>query len=232
MPKAVILAAGRGTRMQQLTDERPKPMLPLRGRPILEHLLDRLSSGGYTEALIVTGYRAELIEEHFRRYPLALTFRRQPVLNGTATAALLARDFAGRDPFLLAYADILTAPAALRGILDSLLAHPEADAAVGAIDVDDPFQGAAVYEHDGVVTRIIEKPDKGTSTTRWNSAGFYAFRHSIFDELERVPLSPRGEYELTSAVAQLQERGRTLRLYPVVDSWRDIGRPEDLEALA
>src|SRR5258708_22952331 len=108
MSKAVILAAGRGTRMQGLTADLPKPMLPLGGRPILEHLLERLIEARYSEALIVTGYRAESIEDYFRDFRLPLRFVRQVEINGTATAALLARDFVGSDDFLLTFCDILT----------------------------------------------------------------------------------------------------------------------------
>src|SRR2546422_6847208 len=99
MSKAVILAAGRGTRMQRLTAELPKPMLPFAGRPILERLLDLLVEAGYSEALIVTGYRAGSIEDHFREYRLPLRFVRQSTIDGTATAALLAREFVGADEF-------------------------------------------------------------------------------------------------------------------------------------
>src|SRR5215831_17889837 len=106
MLKAVILAAGRGTRMGDLTADLPKPMLNAGGRPILEILLDRLVEAGYSEALIVTGYRSELIEEHFRDYRLPLSFVRQDPIDGTATAALLARDFVGQDDFLLTFGDI------------------------------------------------------------------------------------------------------------------------------
>jgi len=232
MTKSVILAAGRGTRMEGLTADLPKPMLPAGGRPILERLLDRLVEAGFSQALIVTGYRAETIEVYVRGYRLPLHFVRQTELTGTATAALLARDFVGPDDFLLTYGDILTGSPAYGEILDRLRRNPQVEALLAVKDVDDPFQGAAVYAGaDGRVTRIVEKPPRGQSATRWNSAGIYAFRPSIFDELQRTPKSPRGEYELTSAVAQLLEGGKRLELFPIEGQWRDIGRPEDLEAV-
>src|SRR5215467_3343362 len=116
MPKAVILAAGCGKRMGELTAEKPKPMLSAGGRPILEHVLDRLILAGYSEALIVTGYHAESIEEYFREFRLPLRFVRQAPVNGTATAALLARRFVGDDDFLLTFGDILANAACYRGI--------------------------------------------------------------------------------------------------------------------
>src|SRR2546425_8457408 len=229
MSKAVILAAGRGTRMQGLTAELPKPMLPFAGRPILERLLDLLVEAGYSEALIVTGYRAESIEAHFREYRLPLRFVRQSTIDGTATAALLAREFVGADDFLLTYGDILTGTSCYRDILGSLRQAPEVEALLAVKEVEDPYRGAAVYaDAGGKVTRIVEKPPRGESTTRWNSAGIYAFRPSIFDELRQAPKSARGEYELTSGVAQLIEGGKVLRIFPIEGQWRDIGRPEGL----
>src|SRR5579863_542974 len=188
MSKAVILAAGRGTRMGGLTACAPKPMLSAGGPPILEILFERLMEAACAEALIVTGYRAEQIEEHFRSYRLPLHFVRQPHPDGTATAALLARDFVAGDDFLLTFGDILAPACCYREILDRLRSEAAAEAVLGVKDVDDPYQGAAVYaDSEGRVTRIVEKPPRGQSTTRWKSAGIYAVRRSLFSELERTP---------------------------------------------
>lgn len=226
--KAVILAAGRGKRMQQLTADLPKPMLPVAGRPLLAHILERLQAAGISEAFLVTGYRAETIEQHFADYPLPLTFQRQTVLDGTAHAALLAEQWVKNDPFLLTFGDILMSPSDYRGLMDAL--EPAVEAVVGVKWVDDPYQGAAVYEEQGHVTRIIEKPPQGTSSTHWNSAGLYAFRPSLFAELKAVQPSVRGEYELTSAISQLVDQQKLLRMYAIQGAWRDVGRPEDLIA--
>lgn len=226
MRKAVILAAGRGTRMKHLTDDLPKPMLLLRGRPILDHICERLGKAGIDRYAMVTGYRAETIEEYFTG---RADFFRQETTNGTAKATLLAREFVGADDFLMTFGDILAESvdyAAMAHILNS----DGAASAVAAVRwVDDPWQGAAVYEENGTVTRIVEKPVQGTSQTHWNSAGIYCFRASVFDELAQVTLSSRGEYELTSAVEKLVERGG-VRMHALTGVWRDIGRPEDLEA--
>jgi dTDP-glucose pyrophosphorylase len=211
--------------MGTLTEQLPKPMLRLAGKPMIEHILDRLSGAGISEALIVTGYRAEMIEQHLGAYPMKLTFERQQTINGTATAALLARDFAGVDPFLLTFGDIICESSDYRGI--SALAGT---AVLGVKQVDDPYQGAAVYEENGVVTRIVEKPLKGSSTTHWNSAGLYTFRPVIFEHLAKLEPSPRGEYELADAITSLIASGETVLLYSIKGEWRDVGRPEDLRA--
>ncbi|MBI4905052.1 MAG: NTP transferase domain-containing protein [Acidobacteria bacterium] len=225
--KAVILAAGKGTRMGDLTRDIPKPMLPVGGKPILEHVLDRLRAAGVGEILLVVGYYGDEIRRHFADYPLPIVFKEQKVVNGTGAAAGLARDFAGRDPFLLTFGDILCSVADYHGLFAAL--DEAADGVLGAKYVDDPWQGAAIYVEDERVVRVIEKPPRGTSLTHWNSAGLYVFRSVLFDELRTVPLSVRGEYELTSAVEQLIAHGRTLRLYGVQEGWLDVGRPEDLQ---
>lgn len=226
--KAVILAAGRGTRMKSLTDDCPKPMLRVDGRPLLAHVIERMEEAGVREVLVITGYRAELVEEYFAENPPAqaqISYRLQQPQNGTGSAALLGREFADSDPVLMTFGDILVASQIYRDLADGL----EGSEAVLALkEVDDPYQGAAVYNEGERVTRIIEKPPQGTSTTRWNNAGIFAFRPSIFTELERVPLSARGEYELTDAIHQLLAGAHVLHWREIKGFWRDIGRPEDL----
>jgi len=226
--KAVVLAAGKGTRMGALTEDVPKPMLPVQGKPLLEHILDRLAAAGVRECGLITGYRHELIEQHFAHYPMRIEFLHQEVINGTAGAAKLARAFVANDPFLMAYGDIWCEPDDYRRVMQPIEDEPETEATLAVKFVDDPFQGAAVYVADGYIRTIIEKPVKGTSTTNWNSAGIYCFRPSVFEEIEHVPLSTRGEYEITSAVEQMIQEGRKLRAVEIKGTWRDIGRPEDL----
>ena len=229
MPKAVILAAGRGTRLGTLTGEIPKPMVLLNGKPILEHLLRRLESAGFTEALIVTGYRAEAIESYFAKFSLPVRFVRQTVVNGTASAALLAREFVQKAAFVLTFGDILAETDVYRDIQTAM--RDGVEALIGVKWVDDPHQGAAVYcDTSKKIKKIKEKPGWGKSTTNWNSAGLYFFRPSLFPELTRVTVSPRGEFELTSAVEQLIAAGHRLEIFPIEGAWRDIGRPEDLAA--
>ena len=230
MKKAVILAAGRGTRMGELTREIPKPLIPLNGRPMLLHILDRIAAAGVEEVLLVTGYLAEQIEEVASGHGLRVSFRRQETVNGTAKAALLARQWVGVSPFLLTFGDILAEPEHYVGMRESFTGF---DGVLAARYVEDPYQGAAIYvDEERRVQRIIEKPERGTSTTHWNSAGIYVFSPIVFDELERVPLSARGEYEATSAITQMLDAGRALKMFALEGTWMDVGRPEDLAAAA
>jgi dTDP-glucose pyrophosphorylase len=212
--------------MGEHTRETPKALLDLNGRPMLLRILDRLAAAAIDDVLIITGYLAEQIEASASQHPLGPRFARQTLLNGTATAALLGEVWAGSDDFLLTFGDILTEGENYIAMARKKLA---ADAILGVRHVDDPFAGAAVYADDGArVWRIIEKPPKGTSTTNWNSAGVYAFGPSLFGELQRVPLSERQEYELTSAITQLLDRGAKVLLHELAGPWLDVGRPEDL----
>jgi NDP-sugar pyrophosphorylase family protein len=229
--RAVILAAGRGKRMGSITEDIPKPMLPVNGKPMLEHILERLSQAGISKFLIVIGYRGKIIKNHFRDLPYKVKFREQDPVNGTASAALLAYDFIGKKPWLLTYGDILCEPAEYTRCIAVLDRHPATSVVVAVKEVDDPWQGAAVYEIGGLISKIVEKPPQGTSMTRWNSAGFYLFQRVVFDYLERVQPSPRGEYELTSALDMMLADRLELRISPIAGDWRDVGRPEDLAAI-
>jgi NDP-sugar pyrophosphorylase family protein len=215
--------------MGELTADVPKPMLEVGGRPMLEHVLEGLASIGVERFLLVVGYRRDVIEEYFRGSHFAIEFRVQERVDGTGSATRLARDFVGRDPFLLTFGDILVDPGAYVRCASEL--RPSTAAVLGVKEVDDPWRAAAVYvDSDGRITRVIEKPPQGTSSTRWASAGLYAMRPLVFDYLDRVEPSPRGEYELTSIFDMMLRDGLELRIGPVEGDWRDLGSPQELAA--
>ncbi len=229
--RAVVLAAGRGKRMGEITTETPKAMLSVRGKPMLEHVLDGLAAVGIESFFLVVGYRREMIEQHFRNWRLPIEFRVQEPVDGTGSATRLAREFAGEEPFLLTYGDIICEPHAYIRCGRELEEHPDAAAVLGVRDVDDPWHGAAVYEQGGRVTRVIEKPPRGTSTTRWNSAGLDGLRPVAFSYLDKLRPSARGEYEITDIFAMMLNDNVEVRISPMEGLWRDVGRPEDLAAL-
>jgi dTDP-glucose pyrophosphorylase len=172
-----------------------------------------------------------MIEEHFANWPVPITWRLQDPVDGTGSAALLARDFIGSEPFLLTFGDIICEPRSYVRCGRELEEHPGAAGVLGVRDVDDPWQGAAVYEVGGRVTRVIEKPPRGTSTTRWNSAGLFGLRPVAFDYLQRLKPSVRNEYELTAIFDMMLADNVEVRVSPMEGLWRDVGRPEDLAAL-
>lgn len=227
--KAVVLAAGRGTRMKALTADCPKPMLPLAGRPMLAHQLERFATAGVGEACIVIGYKGEMIREYFADSPPAgikLSYVVQHEPNGTGSAALLAKDFVGEGPFLLTFGDIIVDPQVYSELIER---GPGAEMVLALTHVDDPYRGGAVYVEADRVVKIVEKPPKGTSTTNFLCAGVYLFRDRFFESLAGLGLSARGEYDLTDAISEVVSSGKTVRFFEVPGFWRDVGRPEDLE---
>ncbi|HXQ21876.1 MAG TPA: nucleotidyltransferase family protein [Candidatus Acidoferrales bacterium] len=230
---AVVLAAGRGTRMGALTATIPKPLLHLCGRPIIEHILLGLRSAGVHETIVITGYRGEQIEAYLgdgTRLGMRLSYRRQERAEGTGRALLLVRDVLGAQSFLLSWGDVVV-DAAEYGALRADFTRVPCDTLLSVNAIDDPWRGAAVYvDGDGRVTGLVEKPPRGSSTTRWNNAGVFAFTPLILDYAGRLTPSPRGEYELPQAIAAMLADGHVIRAHALRGFWSDLGTPEDLTA--
>ena len=230
--KAVLLAAGRGTRMRELTDELPKPMIQVRGKPILLHILEGLKDAGIERFLIVVGYRAEVVQDFFgngRCFGAHVEYATQVVQDGTGRVVDLARDFTGRDPFILSYGDILVDPANyLR-----LAALPDAQEAIVSVKRnEDVSKGGAVFVNERFeLTDLREKPKPGEPTSPWYNAGIYTFRPSIFEFTSRLERSPRGEYELTDAIRSLAQSGRIVQAIELEGEWADVRDPEVLAQL-
>src|SRR5438309_9768520 len=119
--KAVVLAAGRGTRMRELTAELPKPMIEVRGKPVLQHIVEGLRDAGVRRFLIIVGYRADAVQNFFgdgSRYKIDIQYATQVMQDGTGRVVDLARNFAGDSSFVLSYGDIRVAPANYKRLLD------------------------------------------------------------------------------------------------------------------
>ncbi len=232
--KAVILAAGKGTRMRHLTDDQPKPMVEVGKQRILERILFSIRDSGIHEFIVVTGYFANLIEDHFgdgREFDMEMTYIRQEKIDGTGTALHCTRDAVGDEPFFMSFGDIITSIENYPKLIETYRAKP-CPALVSLAEVDDPYRGAAVYvDKDYRITEIIEKPEKGTSTTHWNNAGVFVFEPIIFEYTANLTLSPRGEYELPEALHNMLSDGLEVRGFPLEGLWGDIGTPEDVEQM-
>ena len=125
--RAVLLAAGRGKRLGALTTDRPKPMVPLLGKPVLEHILTRLAIVGLTEFVLVVGYRADVLRDYFgdgSRWGWNISYAEQATPNGTGAALAAAREFVGPGPFLASYGDIITDEAHYRLLLEAFAESP------------------------------------------------------------------------------------------------------------
>ncbi len=229
--QAVLLAAGRGTRLGDLTRDIPKPLLDAGGQPIIFRILEGLAEAGVRDVTVVTGHLAEQIEAALgdgSRWGVALRCVRQERLDGTARAAALARPFLRDSPLFVGWGDIVVEGANYARVIEGAC---ETGAAIAVNEIDDPWAGAAVYVDGAMrVLRMVEKPPKGTSTTRWNNAGFAVLPPAIWNEVDRLEPSARGEYELPQAIAALVASGHPVVAVPVQGPWFDIGTPENLEA--
>lgn len=234
--KAVILAAGRGSRLNELTANTPKPMLMLRdGIPLLEMIVCGIRDAGVHEFVIITGYRGDQIQGWFgdgARFGIQIQYIEQKVINGTGGALCSARAAVGDSLFLMSFGDILVSTHNYKRLVDEFYNRP-ASALMMVNQVDDPCAGSAIYfdQTTFAVQRIIEKPPKGSSTSNWNQAGISLFDPEIFTYLERIPLSPRGEYEIVDALQMMIQDQRTVRAVPVEGFWSDIGTPEDVQSV-
>jgi dTDP-glucose pyrophosphorylase len=230
--KAVLLAAGRGTRMRELTSDIPKPMLVVRGRPILQHIIDGMRGAGVREVLIVIGWRADVVRDCFgdgRNFGVRIEYTTQVVQDGTGRVVELARDFCGADPFLLSYGDILVEPSNYQR-----LASPadDVEAIISVKRNEDVSKGGAVFVNERFeMTDLREKPQPGEPTSPWYNAGIYMFRSSIFDFTAKLQRSPRGEFELTDAIRDLALSGKKVQALELTGDWADVRDPEVLAQL-
>jgi UDP-N-acetylglucosamine diphosphorylase / glucose-1-phosphate thymidylyltransferase / UDP-N-acetylgalactosamine diphosphorylase / glucosamine-1-phosphate N-acetyltransferase / galactosamine-1-phosphate N-acetyltransferase len=230
--KTVLLAAGRGTRMRELTNELPKPMVEVRGKPVLQHTVEGLRAAGVRDFLIIVGYRADSVQNFFgdgARYNIQIQYATQVVQDGTGRVVDLARNFVEDLPFILSYGDILVDPENYRRVIDL---SDDVEAIITVKRGEDVTKGGAVFLNEQMeLVDLHEKSKPGQATSPWYNAGLYAFRSSIFDFTAKLKLSPRGEYELTDAVRALAQSGKKVKALELSGEWADVRDPEILARL-
>jgi D-glycero-alpha-D-manno-heptose 1-phosphate guanylyltransferase len=228
---AVILAGGRGTRIQHLLPGLPKPMAPVAGRPFLEWLLFFLRKQGITKAVISTGYLAEVIESYFKTHPvkgMTLSFCRETSTLGTAggflnaaldKVELPANKAESTDLWLVLNGDSLVL-SDLNILLQDLDDPRISGSLIGLDMIDASRYGTLAYKNGGHLTEFLEKtPGSGTV-----NAGMYCFKHSVLSEFpQKSPLSFEKD-----VFPRLIDNGRTLLVKPITAPFLDIGTPESL----
>lgn len=245
-PKAVILAAGKGTRMGSLTQDIPKPMLEVHGKPILLHIVEGMKSAGVTDFVIITGYKAEVIENYFgdgSSFGIHVDYARQEVQDGTGKAPELAKQSLAGAPFLLTYGDIMVDSSTYQSLMDSY-GTGNWNALVTAKAGEEVQKGGILLaDADMRLTGLVEKPsqdqlDQLISSGQLNAdgpfyynAGVYLFSNNVFDHTATLEKSPRGEYELTDAILGLVNSGEKVGIIEISDQWVDVRDPEVLESL-
>ena len=186
--KAVLLAAGEGNRLRPITTTRPKPLIPIAGKPLLEHTILSLKEAGIDSILLIVGYKQEMIKDYFKDglddFGVNLDYITQEEYLGTAHAAQYAKKFVGTDDFLLMYGDILVDGK----IFKSLIQHfnkfkPEG--VISLIRVENPEEyGIISLNNEGYVDKITEKPPKGANLGDLANAGIYIFTPMIFQAIQ------------------------------------------------
>lgn len=227
--KVLVMAAGRGTRMLDLGKDKPKHLIKTNGKPFLYYLLRNLKEAGFEEIVMVVGYKKEFMEEFLAEYngEFNITLINQfEVLGdnkyGTACPLEAARSVLNGDSFLSVYGDNLYSVEDLKrfNIDDELTyvagmphEHPEN---YGVLQVGD----------NGMLKEIIEKPTEHVGNLI--NTGLFKFTPEVFDYLDKIELSPRGEYEITDVVSLLAKEGKVKAL-DLKGIWLDFGKPEDVK---
>ena len=215
--RAFILAAGEGTRMWPLTDTRPKPLIPVLNKPIIEYVMDAVVDAGIDKIGILIGHEGRrIVEKYGNRYRGArIDYVYQEERLGTGHAVLHAERFP-EDRFLVVNGDLLFDPDVVKE------AVKYENAIVGVYRENAERFGLLVGEEN-----LVEVREKVPNSSGWVNAGIYSFTREIFEHIRSVGLSPRGEIELTDAVNRMA-RVRDIKIVRYEGLWMDLGMPWDI----
>jgi UDP-N-acetylglucosamine diphosphorylase/glucosamine-1-phosphate N-acetyltransferase len=219
--KAVILAAGEGTRMRPLTYTRPKVMLPIANKPILEHLLLEASRAGIKDFILIVGYRDEQVRGYFgdgAKWQVNIEYCNQRKQAGTADALRMVEGLID-DRFLMINGDILVRSGDITRLME------KAEDTVSVIEQEDVSNLGVVETRQNRVVRIHEKMAEPPSHLA--NAGLYLFTPEIFTAIEETKPSPRGEYEITDSLQILIDKKNEVSFLEL-GYWLDVSYPWDL----
>lgn len=225
--KAVIAAAGKGTRMLHLAKNKPKHLLRVQNKPFLYYVLSNLKEAGIKEMIIVIGHKKELMQEFAETYKdefsitLVDQFEKFGDKYGTAVPIEAVKNIVGNEDFISIYGDNLYSPEDIKEFKKGNGYHY-----IGVLKHSNPEKyGIAVTDGNELLLKIIEKPK--TFISDLINTGIYKFTPEIFDEVKKVTPSPRGEYELTSAIQSLADKKR-VKIIKIKKYWLDFGNPGDI----
>jgi len=219
--KAVILAAGEGSRMRPLTHTRPKVMLPVANKPILEHLLFEVSKAGIKEFIFIVGYCDEQVRDYFGnggKWGVKIAYCNQRKQSGTADAIRIAADLVDGN-FLVINGDIIVSHENIKRLAG------RSGNTLSVIEVTDTRGLGTVELHEDKVVHIHEKI--GNPPSHMANAGIYLFTPDIFEAISQTSKSLRGEYEITDSLQLMLEKGQDI-YYQELNYWRDVSYPWDL----
>jgi len=213
--KCVVLAAGEGKRMHPLTYTRPKVMLPIANKPILEWNLMHAKAAGLNDFLFIIGYKAEMVREHFgdgNNWNVHINYVNQGKALGTAHAIGMVESFV--DDFLVLSGDTIFGTNDIKAIVN----QPQS---MGVVKVENPGEYGVVETSNDTVKKIHEKMDQPLSNLI--NAGIYHFPKAMFKHIHATTKSPRGEYEITDSINMFTQKQPLKSI--TLKTWRDVGYP-------
>jgi len=216
MKTALILAAGEGTRMHPLTLTRPKPLLPVAGKPMISWTIDALKKAGISEIFVLVGSNEEKVREAFGGQ---VKYIHQEKREGTAHAVGCAEQYI-KEPFICINGDVVVEESMFANLVEFYNKRKKSIVTVTQSRMPENF-GVVEMGKDGKVTGIVEKPEKPKSN--YINAGIYVFEPNIFELIKKTKKSPRGEYEVTDTIRMAECYG-----FVYDGFWMDVGRPWDL----
>lgn len=219
--KVILMAGGLGTRLRPLTDDVPKPMLNVGGKPILELIINRFKQYGYSDIIITLNYKGDLIEKYFQDgsdFDVNIDYVAERKRLGTAGAIKLAKKFLNDKPFFVMNSDLLTKVNFERLMEDHISNKNELTVAVKPYDFTIPY--GVVNLHNGQIKALQEKPSHSCIV----SAGIYCLNPSVID------LIPDDTYcDITEIISQLIQHGKSVGSYMINEYWMDIGTLDDYD---
>ncbi len=226
--KAIVLCAGRGTRLRPLTHTSAKHLIPVANKAVLTYSLEAIKRAGIDEIGLIVN--PSNIEDFKREYGsgeslgLRIEYILQEEPKGLAHAVAISHDFLGEESFLMYLGDNLLEEE-LKGFVDEFLSNGS-DASILLAPVENPSRFGIATLSKGRVTKVVEKPKKPESNLAL--IGVYLFTNKIFEGIENIKPSWRGELEITDAIEYLIEHGYNVTAHIVYGWWKDTGMPEDI----
>ena len=222
--KAIIPVAGFGTRLKPHTLTAPKVLLPVAGKPILGHILDRIRKLDISEVIFITGYMEDAIRDYVdNNFKIKAKYIQQKELLGLGHAVSLAGRHFGKEPLLIILGDTI-----FEADLSTLVSQDQS--AICVREVEDPSRFGVVLTENKKITRLIEKPV--TPVSNLAIVGIYFIREPMklrqaLSTLIKKKHLTRNEYQLTDALQMMIEKGTQMQVFPV-KGWYDCGKPETL----
>lgn len=223
----MILAAGIGKRLRPLTLEKPKHMLPVGGKPILQHTIEGLSKIGIEDIFIVVNYKKQMIIDCFgngSKFDVNINYLTQDNPKGGTGDAVNAAKGKINESFILLNGDILFDHDILKEMVEK---YKDCDGLMVCKEVQNPENFGVIETEKDRVVKIVEKSTEPPSNLA--NLGMYIMPHEIFDALSITNLSERKEIEITDSIQILIDRGKKFKFLKTDSLWMDIGRISDYE---